>query len=251
MVLRRTPDWLPWLAWVVLGASLVAVVALVLARVRAQVTVRIAAVALAAAIVAGLAGPAAYAVTPLQSQISGTNPTAGPSSGRMGFGGGPGGMRGRRPDGTPQTGSPETGSPRTGTPQAGNAQQEAAGRGGGRSGFMGRGGPGGGVSDELAAYLVANQGDATWLVAVSSAQQASGLILSTGEPVIAMGGFTGSDPAMTVDRLRSLVSSGQLRYVLSASGGGPGGRGNTEVTTWVRQNCTAVDGQDGLYDCAT
>lgn len=108
--------------------------------------------------------------------------------------------------------------------------------------------PGGGVSDEMAAYLVANRGSATWLVAVSSAQQASGLILSTGEPVIAMGGFTGSDPAMTVDRLGSLVSSGQLRYVLAGTGGWPG-RGNTEVTTWVQQNCTAVDGQDGLYDC--
>jgi 4-amino-4-deoxy-L-arabinose transferase-like glycosyltransferase len=114
---------------------------------------------------------------------------------------------------------------------------------------MGRGGPGGGVSDAMAAYLVAHQGSATWLVAVGSAQQASGLILSTGKPVIAMGGFTGSDPAMTVDRLRSLVSSGQLRYVMPGSGGGPG-RGNSEVTSWVQQNCTAVDGQDGLYDCA-
>ncbi|MFD0472236.1 glycosyltransferase family 39 protein [Nonomuraea thailandensis] len=209
VVLRRTPEWLPWLAWVVLGATLVAVAVLVLARVRARVTTRVAAVALAAAVVAGLAGPAAYAVTPLQSQINGTNPTAGPSSGRMGFGG-PAGTRGRMPDG-------------------------------GRF-------PGGGVSDEMAAYLVANRGSATWLVAVSSAQQASGLILSTGEPVIAMGGFTGSDPAMTVDRLGSLVSSGQLRYVLAGTGGWPG-RGNTEVTTWVQQNCTAVDGQDGLYDC--
>ncbi|NJP89086.1 glycosyl transferase family 39 [Nonomuraea sp. FMUSA5-5] len=235
VVLRRTPDWLPWLAWVVLGATLVAVAALVLARMRAQVRVRVAAVALAAVVVAGLAGPAAYAVTPLQSQTNGTNPTAGPSSGRMGFGG-PGGMRGRMP-----TGGAEFPGGQSQQGQAGNAER--------RAGFMGRGGPGGGVSDALAEYLVANQGGATWLVAVSSAQQASGLILSTGRPVIAMGGFTGSDPAMTVARLQALVSSGRLRYVLSGSGGGPG-RGDTEVTTWVRQNCSAVDGQDGLYDCS-
>ncbi|AQZ60514.1 4-amino-4-deoxy-L-arabinose transferase and related glycosyltransferases of PMT family [[Actinomadura] parvosata subsp. kistnae] len=232
VVLRRTPEWLPWLAWVVLGATLVAVAALVLARMRRQVRVRVAAVALAAVVVAGLAGPAAYAVTPLRSQTNGTNPTAGPSSGRMGFGG-PGGMRGRMPTG----GAEFPG----GQSQPGNAERRAA--------FMGRGGPGGGVSDALTKYLVANQGGATWLVAVSSAQQASGLILSTGRPVIAMGGFTGSDPAMTVARLQALVSSGQLRYVLSGSGGGPG-RGDTEVTTWVRQNCSAVDGQDGLYDCS-
>ncbi|MGW3347523.1 glycosyltransferase family 39 protein [Nonomuraea rubra] len=241
VVLRRTPDWLPWLAWVVLGATLVAVVVLVLAKALGRV--RVAAVALVAAVVAGLAGPAAYAVTPLQSQINGTNPTAGPSSGRMGFGG-PGGTPGRMPDGGQfPGGATQPG----GNPQDGRTAATGE-RGSGRTGFMGRGGPGGGVSDELAGYLVANQGGATWLAAVSSAQQASGLILSTGKPVIAMGGFTGSDPAMTVDRLRSLVSSGQLRYVLSGSGGGPG-RGNAEVTSWVQQNCTAVDGQDGLYDC--
>ncbi|MFC7583626.1 glycosyltransferase family 39 protein [Nonomuraea antimicrobica] len=88
VVLRRTPDWAPWLAWVVLGATLVAVGVLALARVRALVTVRVTAVALAAAVIGGLAGPAAYAVTPLQSPINGTNPTAGPATGGgMRFGG--------------------------------------------------------------------------------------------------------------------------------------------------------------------
>ncbi|MEV0383712.1 glycosyltransferase family 39 protein [Nonomuraea sp. NPDC050643] len=251
VVLRRTPEWVPWLAWVVLGATLVAVVVLVLARVRARVAMRVAAIALAAAVVAGLAGPAAYAVTPLQSQTNGTNPTAGPSTGGMGGFGGPGG--GRFPGGGP----PENGrsSPNGQAQPDGQAQSggQDAGSGdarrGTRSGFMGRGGPGGGVGDAMTKYLVANQGKATWLVAVGSAQQASGLILSTGRPVIAMGGFTGSDPAMTVARLQALIASGQLRYVMSGQGGGPG-RGNSEVTTWAQENCAAVDGQDGLYDCA-
>lgn len=249
VVLRRTPDWAPWLAWVVLGATSVAVAALVLALVLARARVRIAAVALVAAVVAGLGGPAAYAVTPLQSPINGTNPTAGPSSGssgRMGFGG-PGGTPGdgRFPGGGNRP--PDDGQGQDRSDQDGRSG--ATERGGGRSGFAGRGGPGGGVGTEMAKYLLANQGEATWLVAVNSAQQASGLILSTREPVIAMGGFTGSDPAMTVDGLRSLVSSGRLRFVLSGDGGGPG-RGDTEVTSWVQENCTAVDGQDGLYDCA-
>ncbi|MFI7698610.1 ArnT family glycosyltransferase [Nonomuraea sp. NPDC049480] len=224
VVLRRTPDWAPWLAWVVLGATLVAVAVLVLARARAQITLRVAAIALAAAVIAGLAGPAAYAVTPLQSQVNGANPTAGPSTGGMGGFGRPGGMQGGQ------------------FPGRANGQRPP-------SGFT-RGGPGGGVSDSMAKYLVANQGKATWLVAVSSAQQASSLILSTRKPVIAMGGFTGSDPAMTVDRLKELVSSGQLRYVMPGGGAGGGpGRGDPEVTSWVQENCAAVDGQDGLYDC--
>ncbi|WP_188187662.1 ArnT family glycosyltransferase [Nonomuraea sp. SYSU D8015] len=225
VVLRRTPDWAPWLAWVVLGATLVAVAVLALARARAQVTAKVAAIAMAAAVVAGLAGPAAYAVTPLQSQINGGNPTAGPSAGGMGGFGRPGGM------------------PGGGLPGRATGQERP-------SGLM-RGGFGGGVSDSLATYLVANQGSATWLVAVSSAQQASSLILSTGKPVLAMGGFTGSDPAMTVERLQVLVASGQLRYVLVGGNGGGPGRGNAEVTSWVQENCTVVDGQDGLYDCTT
>ncbi|GAA3234710.1 ArnT family glycosyltransferase [Nonomuraea helvata] len=249
VVLRRTPDWAPWLAWVVLGATLVAVAGLVLARVRAQVTVRIAAVALAAAAVAGLAGPAAFAVTPLGSQGNGSNPTAGPNTGGMGFGrmggqfpagefrGGqfPGGPGGEFPGGQGQPPGQEAGS---GTERTG------------RAGFMG-GGPGGGISDSMVKYLLANQGKATWLVAVNSSMQASPVILSTGKPVLAMGGFTGSDPAMTVDRLKELVSSGQLRYVMSGGDRGGPDRGDTGVSTYVQENCTAVDGQDGLYDCAT
>jgi len=106
-------------------------------------------------------------------------------------------------------------------------------------GFGGRmfGGPGGGrVSDAMAAYLVQNRGKATWLVAVGSAQQASSLMLRTGAPVIAMGGFTGSDPAMTVAKLQRYVKEGRLRFILL------GGRGGgAEVAEWVRQHATPVD----------
>ena len=40
--------------------------------------------------------------------------------------------------------------------------------------------------------------------------------------VMAMGGFTGSDPALSVEKLQALVSSGQLRFV-AAGGLGVGG----------------------------
>ncbi|MFI7420596.1 glycosyltransferase family 39 protein [Nonomuraea sp. NPDC049684] len=241
-VLRRTPEWLPWLAWVVLGATAVAVAGLVAGsgwvagRMTGRVVGRVSVVALAAALVAGLAGPAAYAVSPLGARVNGTNPTAGPSTGRTG---GPGGFGGPPPGGELPTGRPDAlqdGEPPQDRPPAG------------QPGARDRGLTGGGVADSTVKYLVANQGRATWLVAVGSAQQASSIILSTGRPVIAMGGFTGSDPAMTVPRLRELVSSGRLRYVLPGGRGGPGG--DTEVTAWVTANCAAVDGHTGLYDCA-
>ncbi|MFI6902634.1 glycosyltransferase family 39 protein [Nonomuraea sp. NPDC050394] len=224
-VLRRTPEWTPWLAWAVLAATVLAGLALVLARVRRGAALTVTGLILA--LVAGLAGPAAYAVTPLQSPVNGTNPTAGPNTGRGGFGG-PTGM----PGGRPPTGDRP---PRDqGTPTGGRGNQGLSGGPGGR-----------GVSAELTNHLLANRGNAEWLVAVGSAQQAASLILSTGRPVIAMGGFTGSDPAMTTARLEELTSSGRLRYVMTG-----GGRGGGQATSWVQENCVAVQGQDGLHDCS-
>ncbi|MEY9872235.1 4-amino-4-deoxy-L-arabinose transferase-like glycosyltransferase [Streptacidiphilus sp. MAP12-33] len=119
-------------------------------------------------------------------------------------------------------------------------------RAGGFGGGMG-GGMGGTVSSALLSYLEKNQGSTTWLVAVSSAQSASELILQSGKPVIAMGGFTGSDPAMTLAKMKSLISSGKLRYVLLGSGGFGGGMGgpgggdaNSAATDYVKSICTAV-----------
>ncbi|MBT2230516.1 glycosyltransferase family 39 protein [Nonomuraea sp. NEAU-A123] len=264
VVLRRTPDFVPWLAWAVLAATVVAVAGLVLAKFSKEIAVKAAAVALVATAIAGLAGPAAFAVSPLGSQVNGSNPTAGPSSGGMGFGGpGGGGFRGQMPQGempqgqVPQGQMPQGQDGQDQSPQ-GQVPQGQDGQAGDdqgterRFGRMGGGGPGGGVSSSMVSYLVANQGKAEWLVAVSSAMQASSTILSTGKPVLAMGGFTGSDPAMTVTKLKELVSSGKLRYVMAGGDdrGGPG-RGNTEVTTWVQANCKAVTGQDGLYDCSS
>ncbi|MFC6899951.1 hypothetical protein ACFQGX_32265 [Nonomuraea dietziae] len=239
MVLRRTPEFVPWLAWAVAAAGVAAVAGLVgarLARGRAAkaeagaggaAAARVAAVAVVAALLAGLAGPAAYAVTPLRSPINGTNPTAGPSSG-SGFGAGFGAMRG---------GPGADGGTRAMEAPPGQAGQA-------------RSGPGGGVSSALIAYLEQNQGTATWLVAVGSARQAAPIILETGEPVIAMGGFTGRDPALTVQGLKELVASGRLKYVMADDARGGPGRGDSEVTDWVRATCAAVDGQDGLYLCA-
>jgi hypothetical protein len=113
----------------------------------------------------------------------------------------------------------------------------------GSRGGMG-GGMGGSVRSAMLSYLEKNQGNATWLVAVSSAQSASELILQSGKPVIAMGGFTGSDPAMTLAKMKSLIASGKLRFVLLGSGGmggGPGGdQSNSEATSYVKSTCKVV-----------
>src|SRR5439155_4160467 len=94
-----------------------------------------------------------------------------------------------------------------------------AGRGFGAGGFGG-GAFGGNTSPALLTYLEQHQGKATWLVATSSANGGDSIELATGRPVLAMGGFSGTDPAMTVSKLRQLVASGQLRYVLAGGAGG-------------------------------
>ncbi|MGI5156294.1 glycosyltransferase family 39 protein [Microbispora sp. CA-102843] len=265
VVLRRTPEFVPWLSWAVAGGTAVAVLALVVtARASAarastaqraesgdpagrggRTAARITAVALAAAVAAGLAGPAAYAVTPLGTAVNGTNPTAGPSQGmggpfgRGGFGG-PGGMTppgGTRPGGAT---APEGEAP-GGNAQGGGAQGGSA-QGGTGPGGRGMRGPGGRMDTAMAAYLKRNKGSATWLVAVDSAQSASSLILSTGEPVIAMGGFTGSDPAMTVEKLQRYVAEGKLKYILIGDGGfGPSRGASADVTEWVKAHGTQVE----------
>lgn len=44
---------------------------------------------------------------------------------------------------------------------------------------------------------------ATWIVAVSGAQSAASIELATGAPVMAMGGFSGTDAAPTLDQLQA------------------------------------------------
>jgi 4-amino-4-deoxy-L-arabinose transferase-like glycosyltransferase len=251
MLLRRTSSWNPWLAWTVAATIALAVVGLVstrLLRRAPRLTARLMAGAVIVGLVGALAGPAAYAASAAASQVNGTNPTAGPSSG--GDMGGPGGMGGPgrmgrmlgggmpgggMPGGVP----PGTGGNGSGQAPSGNGSGQAPSgmRMGGFPGGGMRGGPGGEVSSTMIKYLEKNQGGAQWLVAMSDAHSASSVILQTGKPVIAMGGFTGSDPAMTVAKLQQYIKDGKLHYLLL--GGGNRG-GNSEITSWVQQNCAVV-----------
>ena len=74
----------------------------------------------------------------------------------------------------------------------------------------------------MLAYLQKNQGSAKYLVAVSGSQASAPIIIETGEAVVTMGGFSGSDNAPTVSQLQAMVAKGELKYVLL------GGRGGVE-----------------------
>ncbi|MDX2970689.1 mannosyltransferase YkcB-related protein [Kribbella solani] len=131
-------------------------------------------------------------------------------------------------------------------------RQQGVPGGGGMRGGMGMGA----ANTELIAYLKKHQDGAKWLLAVSSSQSAAQLILSSGEPVISMWGWSGSDKAMTLAKLKELVEKGELHYIQiggSGMGGGPGGGSNvsSEVTEWVQKNATAVKESDYSKSAST
>lgn len=115
-----------------------------------------------------------------------------------------------------------------------------SGFGSGSIGSIGNFGNSGTDSSETALinYLEAHQGSVKYLVAVASSNQADAIILATNKPVMALGGFTGSDPILTTSQLVTLINNGTVRYFLLGGGGSPGG--SSSVTTWVTQHCMAV-----------
>jgi 4-amino-4-deoxy-L-arabinose transferase-like glycosyltransferase len=117
-------------------------------------------------------------------------------------------------------------------------------------------GPGGGggfggdttTDGALVAYLEAHQGTAKYLVAGTGSQATASIIIASGQPVITIGGFNGSDPSPTLAQFEHLVATGQVRYVLvtgggagfGGAGGGPGGGTGSSIDSWVESHGTAV-----------
>ena len=162
-----------------------------------------------------------------------------PRDGSPGGGTPPGGQGGQVPEGM-QGGQASDG---TQSGQASDSTQSGQASGG-MQGDPGGGGMGGGASGELIAYLKKHQDGAEWLLAVSSSQGAAQLIVSSGEPVISMWGWSGSDKAMTLTKLKELVKKGELHYVQLGGGMGGGSTVRSEVTAWVQKHGTAVKESD-------
>lgn len=133
---------------------------------------------------------------------------------------------------------------------------------GGRMGEGGMGGGGGAagllngatVTDEAKALLDKNAGDYTWVAAAIGAQNSASYQLATGDPVMAIGGFNGTDPSPTLAQFKEYVADGKIHYFISSGTGGGGMGGSSEgtssqITTWVEANYTKVTvGSATFYD---
>ncbi|MEU4215036.1 glycosyltransferase family 39 protein [Actinoplanes sp. NPDC026623] len=241
-LLARSAGFLPWLRWVVPAGGVVAALGVLAAlRLPARVAVATAGLALAAV----LAGPAANAVQTASEPHTGSIPSAGPAGQGGGFGG-PGGP-GAFPGGGAQPGGTAPG----GTAPGGGM------RGGGMGGLLNAAT----VSDEMKSLLDANAGSYTWVAAAVGSQNASGYQLATGDSVMAIGGFNGSDPSPTLEQFQRYVTDGKIHYFIGGGGGGfgagfGGGRAgsggsnySSQISEWVTATFTAqtVDGVT-IYD---
>jgi hypothetical protein len=248
VLLGRTPAWLPWLRPLVLAVGLaVALAVVVLPRVLSFAPpLRI--VLPIAAVVAALAVPAAYSLQTASTAHTGAIPSAGPAGASSGFGGPGGGFRG---GGFGNAGAPPTefSPPAGGVAGTGGGQPAGGfGRAGGGRPFGGAGGLGGlldstAPSSALVKALQANAAGYTWVAATVRANNAAGLQLATGDPVMAIGGFNGTDPSPTLAQFQAYVAAGQIHYFIDG-GGGPGGGGAgsasaSAISTWVQQNFSA------------
>jgi 4-amino-4-deoxy-L-arabinose transferase-like glycosyltransferase len=88
----------------------------------------------------------------------------------------------------------------------------------------------------LVAFLQAHRGRARFLLATPNALLAAPVIIRTGQPVMAFGGFFGNDPAMGVDAFAHAVERGEVRYVVLATN-----RRTRDFERWVRAHGTMVD----------
>ena len=97
---------------------------------------------------------------------------------------------------------------------------------------------------KLTSYLIANREAANFLVAAPNANVAAPLIVSTGLPIMAMGGYLGDDPIQTPADIERLVADRQLRFVML--GGftlAPAKQAAAldPIARWVRANGHPVD----------
>jgi len=216
--------------WAVLGLATLAGVALIWAD---RLPRAFASAALALAVAAGLGGPLAYSLNTAATAHTGSIVTAGPVSGSVG---GPGG-------GAPGRGGPGGGSPGQGRPGQGAPGGFGGDQQGGAGGLLN----GASVSNELIGTLTSNADNYTWVAATTGAQNAASYQLATGYPVMAIGGFNGSDPSPTLAQFQALVKAGRIHYYLAGSVGNANGGSEaaSQIATWVEQNFT---GTDGLYD---
>ena len=118
------------------------------------------------------------------------------------------------------------------------------------------------ISQPKFKLLKADSGSYTWVAAAVGSNEAAGYQLSMGDPVMAIGGFNGSDPTPTLAQFKQYVAAGRSHYFIGGGGfediGGRATQGGTvstssSIRSWVSSNFTAKETVGGvtIYDLAS
>jgi 4-amino-4-deoxy-L-arabinose transferase-like glycosyltransferase len=191
---------------------------------------------------AALAAPLAYSLTTAATAHSGAIVSAGPAAtgargnfaglgnfGRQGTLAGPGPLA------------------NPGTANSTRAPGGFGGRGGGMGGLLGTSTP----SDALVTALRTDAASYTWAAAVVGSNNAAGYQLAAELPVMAVGGFNGTDPAPTLEVFQQLVADGKIHYFIGVSmmQGETGSDAAARISEWVAANFQAeAVGGATVYD---
>lgn len=222
-----------------------------LALTAARACFGLARLAAAGSMAALLAAPLYWAATPIIYGGNSMLAEAGP--GRVGNGGPPAMQAMANPPAGGKDSQLAYGDGR-GLPRDGSGTQDGAPGGqpngaiGGPLGAPGGaagGGTGQSVDDALLSYVTAHNTGEKFLFATTSAGTAEAYIIETGKPVMAMGGFSGSDPILTVDKLQQLVEDKAIKYFVLDGGfgggfGGGRGGGSADVQAWIREHAVQI-----------
>jgi 4-amino-4-deoxy-L-arabinose transferase-like glycosyltransferase len=90
-----------------------------------------------------------------------------------------------------------------------------------------------------------------WSAAINGSSAAAGLELSTNTAVMAVGGFSGSDPVPSLSEFQADVANHRIGYYVAPdpTRGFGRGRGHTDITRWVATNFAAQKaGSATVYD---
>ena len=259
VLLNRTPAWSSWLSPVLAIAGVVSIAGVVIwPRLTHSWRLAIG----AAMIVAVFSAPLGYVISTVRTPHSGSLPTAGPSvQGAGGFGpggagrigaptglgaaslggrrgvtqGAPGSAAGSATGAVPITGGrPPGGFGALGSTHFATHGIQGAGtipRGGGSTALHGATGGVGSLlnastpSRAVVATISKHADHFTWVVATTGSQQASGYQLASGDPVMSIGGFNGTDPSPTLSEFKDDVKAHKIHYYVASSVGGAGGPG--------------------------
>lgn len=199
--------------------------------------------AAAVAVAACLAAPAVYSVATAGVSHTGAMPSVGPADAHGGWG----------------------------PPSGHGARRGPAGRPGQALGAPPQGlKPGGGLLDSpvpgaaLTTLLGTDAAKYRWAAAVVGSNNAAGYQLAARAPVMAVGGFNGTDPAPTLAQFQQYVATGQIHYFIDGdvkmgwghprqgnSGQDAGTQESQQIATWVSSHFTATTVEGTVvYDLA-